>query len=106
MLDIASTPRDRAEDHRDVLSRTVDQTVRTHLGAEKIVSVASWHDEDFDGDEIISISVVINTSPANFEGRALSSLARALRSSLAEIDVYAFPMVSYMTVAEKEARRK
>lgn len=106
MLDTVSSPHDRAEDHRDLLSGTVEDTVREHLGGDKIVLVSSRHSEDFDGDRIVSINVVINTSPSNFDPRRLSSLVRVLRASLAEIGITAFPMVSYMNEAEQKLRSK
>ncbi len=66
MLDIVPSPHDKAEDSRNLLSDTIEHVVRAHLGNDKIVSVNSRHDEDFDGDVIIAIEVVINTAPANF----------------------------------------
>ena len=106
MLGTASLPHDRAEDDRNLLSETVEQTVRSHLGGDKIVSVETRRDEDFDGEGIITVDVVINTAPSNFIPRSFSSLVRVLRVSLAEAGFSAFPMVRYMTLAERKNRRR
>ena len=106
MLDTASLPHDRAEDDRNLLSETVEHTIRTHLGTEKIVSVRSRRSEDFDGDDIIAVDVVINARPSEFAPRSLSSLVRILQATLSEAGFSAFPMIRYMNQAENEARRK
>lgn len=94
----------RAEDAEEYLSETVEQAVREHLTGGKIVSVTSRKGEDFDGDEVITVTVVVNAVPSDFEPKKLASLVDKLRNTLANIDEYAFPMVSFMSPAEHEAR--
>ena len=103
---LATTPplHDRAENTEKVLSDTVKRTVRDHLKGGEIVSVRSGRGEDFDGDEVITVTVVVNASPSDFEPQRLASLIGKLRTTLAEIDEYAFPMVSFVSPAENMAR--
>ena len=106
MLDTVSLPYDRAKGFERELSETVEEAVREHLTGGEIVSVESRRGEDYDGDEVITISVIVNAVPSDFEPKKLASLLGKLRTSLATINEYAFPMVSFLSPAEHEARAR
>ena len=101
---IQSTREDRAEDIEDTLSETVEKAVREHLTGGEILSVDSRRSEDYSGDDIITVRVVVNAKPSDFDSGRLSSLIAKLRNSLADINESAFPLVSFMSPAENEAR--
>ena len=101
---IRSSLQDRAEDIEGTLSETVERAVREHLTGGEILSVDSRRSEDYSGDDIITVRVVVNAKPSDFDSGRLASLIAKLRNSLAGINEYAFPLVSFMSPAEHEAR--
>lgn len=104
MLDNVSLPHDEDEDVQRRLSVTVEDAVREHLTGGEILSVVSRREDDSDGDEVITVTVVVNAVPSDFQAEKLASLLGRLRNTLATINEYAFPMVSFLSPAEHEAR--
>ena len=82
----------------------IESAVREHLAGGEILSVRSHRGEDFDGDEVIVVTVVVNAAPEAFDPDRLASLASFVRSQLMGIDEFAFPMLSFMSQKEYAAR--
>ncbi len=58
---------------------------------------------DYDGDEVLRITVILDEGPERLDKDALVGLARHLRSRLAEVDHEEFPIVSF--VSRNEAKK-
>jgi hypothetical protein len=67
------------------------------------VRVTAERSEDFDGDDIIRITIVVNAPAAAFDPKRLAGLVRHLRGALAdEAGEYDFPMVNYVNRRERD----
>lgn len=87
----------------DDVQTVVDNVIRERLGKNvHIVSVTAERDEGYDGDEILRVTVVVDSPSSAFDAKRLSSLLRFLRPRLAEHKEQAFPLVSFMSKAEAE----
>ena len=93
------------DDASDTLSERIEAAVREHLVGGEIVEVRSHRGVDFDGDEIITITVVVNARPSDFPPHRLASLTGKLRSTLASLDEHAFPMISFLSPKEFAGHR-
>ncbi|WP_131196831.1 hypothetical protein [Lichenihabitans psoromatis] len=87
----------------DQIQSVVDEVIRDRLQPVQIVSVHTVRDEDFEGDDIIRVTVVVDSPASAFDPARLSSLVRFLRPRLAEISEKSFPLISFMSKAEAKA---
>ena len=84
----------------DDVQSVIEDVIRERLEAVKIVSVHAVRDDDLDGDEVLRVTVVVDSPASAFDPKRLSSLVRYLRPKLAELDEGAFPLVSFMSEAD------
>lgn len=86
----------------DRIRDIVDGVVRAHLTGIDIRQVEAEHDEGYYGEDVLRVTVTIDSPASAFDGDKLSSLVRHLRPKLAEANEDAFPMVRYRSLAAAE----
>ncbi len=91
--------------HRDnrQIQFVVDQLIRERLDTIKILSINAVRAEDFDGDDTIRVTVVVDSPASAFDIGRVSTLVQHLRPRLEAIEEEAFPVISFMSKAEQEA---
>lgn len=82
------------------VQRIVKQVVQDHLQSGHVVDVLADRGEDFDGDDIIRVTVVVNAPASAFDPKKLAGLVSHLRDALGEVHEYDFPMVNYVDQRE------
>ena len=80
----------------------VDGVIREHLTGIDIRQVETEHDEGYYGEDVLRVTVTVNSPASAFDGDELSSLVRHLRPKLAEANEEAFPMIRYRSLAAAE----
>lgn len=76
----------------------IKRVVQARLQSVHVLDVLVDSGEDFDGDDIILVKVVVNAPASSFDPKKMAGLVRHLRDALAEeADEHDFPMVSYVT---------
>ncbi len=82
------------------LKGTIEAAIRAVLSERmkdtRIVSVQAEHDLDSDGDDVLNVTVVIE-SASKLDASHLSSIVRHVRPKLGEIGETSFPMMSFVT---------
>jgi hypothetical protein len=68
----------------------------------RIVSVRAEHDFDSDGDDVLNVTVVIETA-SKLDASHLASIVRHVRPKLDEVGESSFPMMSFVT--QSDARK-
>ena len=78
----------------------VERVLKNMFGDAKIgdVRVVCAHDED--GDDILLIKVEFNGTEEEFDASVAVRVVRHMRSRLAEAQVQAFPVISYLSSSE------
>lgn len=81
----------------------IERVVKSELQSAHVVNVHVKRGEDFDGEDVIRITVVVDAPASSFDPRRLAGLAGQLRDALAdEAHEFDFPMISYMNRREFE----
>lgn len=89
----------------DDVMAVIDETIRERLGENvRVLSVMAMRDEDYEGEEILRVTVVVDSPPSAFDPKRVVSLVRYLRPRLAEHHEEAFPLISFMSKADARAR--
>lgn len=81
----------------------IDRTIRSHMDGFGVVDVEVEESEGYDGDPILRIGVVIDRL-RQLDGRMVNSMVGVLRDALAPLGEERFPLVSFMTVKDREER--
>ena len=81
----------------------IEDMIRNRLDTVKIVSVHTVRDEDFDGDDILRVTVVVDSPASDFNVGRVAGLVRHLQPKLDALREHAFPMISFMSQREAEA---
>ena len=87
----------------DDLQSVIGEVIRERLEPVKVVSVHAVRDDDLDGEEVLRVTVVVDSPASDFDPQRLSSLVRYLRPKLAEHEERAFPLISFMSRADAKA---
>ncbi len=85
------------EEHVQAL---IERVVKAELQSAHVVQVHVKRGEDFDGEDVIRITVVVDAPASSFDPRKLAALAGHLRDALADAAEFDFPMISYMNRRE------
>ena len=80
--------------------RVIDDGMRNHHREIQFVKVSVRPDIDHDGDEFLWVKAVYDGKPADIDLGKSISIVRHLRLKLAEVDVEAFPVVSYVAKSD------
>lgn len=89
----------------DDLKTLIEQTIRSELKDVIIESVDIETDFDFDGDEVLRVSIVFSAEK-EFDVQHAKGLARHIRSKLMErSESYAFPLLSFLSAADSKRLR-
>ena len=89
----------RAEGTIEAASRAV---LSERMRGTRIVSVQAEHDLDADGDDVLNVTVVIE-SASKLDASNLASIVRHVRPRLGEVGENSFPMMSFVT--QSDARK-
>ena len=79
---------------RDVQA-AIETVIRDRLSAVSIVSVSTVRGENFDGDDILRVTVIVDSPVSDFDIGRLSGLVRHVRLKLDGEHEHAFPMISF-----------
>ena len=82
--------------------RAIDEVVRHQFDMVPITEVAVEEDEDFHGDPILRVRVVLDAEVKDLDPDRLVSITRHLRSRLWDMDETRFPHTSFITKADFE----
>lgn len=86
--------------NRPEIERIIREVVSERFPGGRIVSVHASRDTDFEGDPILVVQIVIDATKTRIDARQASGLTRHVRSKLAEIDVFDFPLLSFISQSE------
>ena len=70
----------------------------------EILDVKVDGDIDFDGDEVLRITVIFQGTPKDLSASSVSGVTRHVRPKLTEIGVEAFPIFSFISNKDLEAK--
>lgn len=87
----------------DDVQSVIGEVIRERLEPVKVISVHAIRDDDLDGEEVLRVTVVVDSPASAFDPKRLSSLVRYLRPKLAERQERAFPLISFMSTADAKA---
>ncbi|MCW6511403.1 hypothetical protein [Lichenifustis flavocetrariae] len=73
----------------------IEDVVRDRLNTVRIISVETVREPDFDGDDVLRVTVVVDSPASDFDSGRVSGLVRHIRAKLDSLREYAFPMVSF-----------
>lgn len=73
-----------------------------HFEGVKIIKVNIQDDLDSDGDDILRIQIVFHGTPKDLNPSILNQSIRKIRGFLSEKDIFAFPMMSF--ISERDAK--
>jgi hypothetical protein len=88
----------------DRIRGIIESTVRERLSDLDVVRVNIRKEIDLDEEQVLAVYIALadNTNLSKIRTEALSGLVRHIRSSLADVDNYIFPVVRMMTQKELE----
>lgn len=81
--------------------KIVSDIVKTQLGREHVVSVTVEEDQDFDGDLVLRVTVVLKGDRDELDPSKLSGLLRHLRPALSKGGEDRFPVMSFVAAEER-----
>lgn len=84
--------------------RVIDAVLRERHGEVKFVKISVNSDVDEDGDEFLWVKAVYDGQPKNIDTEKATSMVRHLRPKLEEVDVEAFPVISYIAKSDLKKR--
>lgn len=84
------------------IETTISAVLSELMKDAQIMSVRAEHDLDSDGDDVLSVTVVIE-STSKLDASHLSSIVRHMRPKLDEVGESSFPMMSFVT--QSDARK-
>lgn len=79
------------------ISSLVADTLKSDFKSVKILRVIVDRDVDFDGDQVLNISVVFEGTPRDIDARTISSAVRHVRPALKALGEKAFPLMSFVS---------
>lgn len=79
------------------ISDMVANTLKADFKDVKILRVVVDRDVDFDGDQVLNISVVFEGMPRDIDARVVSGAVRHVRPQLRELGEKAFPLMSFIS---------
>ena len=82
----------------DDVQSVVDSVIREQLYGIDIREVETERDEGYYGEDVLRVTVTVNSPAADFDGDKLSGLVRHLRPRLEHVHEDAFPMVRYRSI--------
>lgn len=83
------------------LEAAIEKVIREDFPDAKLLAVKIKEDEGFDGDPILRITVIFQTTHG-FDPKRAAGIVRRIRPALRENEVDAFPVFSFMS--KKDAR--
>ena len=89
----------------NAIKKIVTKSLAKDFGRHRIIDVRIHEDRDADGDEILRIEVVFEGAPGDLDAKKLAGAVRQLRPKLEEINVQAFPLLSFVSRADMEQRK-
>lgn len=87
------------------VSEVVEATVRERLGDAAVSRIQIAREEDFDGDAVLVVTVVLDSKAKKLDASRISGLARHLRSNLNKIQENSFPLVSIISNLDAKKAR-
>jgi len=79
------------------LEKAIEKVLSDSFVDVKILSVMVTEDVDFDGDDILRVSVVFDGAVKDLQGNIIAKAIRKIRPTMEELDWPAFPSLSFMT---------
>lgn len=87
----------------EALSELVGKIVKRQFTEAVIHSVNVKSDVDSDGDDVLRVTIVFETSGKTLDRNKMVGLVRHLRSELTDMESDSFPLISF--VSKKEAKK-
>lgn len=78
----------------------VQRVLKNMFGDARIGDVRVFCTHDEDGDDILLVKVEFNGTEDEFDANVAVRVVRHIRSHLAEAEVQAFPIISYLSSSE------
>lgn len=86
------------------IEKAVKETLSSHFDHIHILDINIRKDVDADGDDVLRIDVVFEGSPKDLDVAKLTGTVRKLRPKLDKIEESAFPLLSFISAADYNAR--
>lgn len=84
----------------DDVQSIVNSVIREQLDGVDIREVETERDEGYYGEDVLRVTVTINSPASAFDGDKLSGLVRHLRPKLETVNEDAYPMVRYRSMTD------
>jgi hypothetical protein len=86
------------------IKRIVTRTLQRDFDHIRILDVEVHEDVDFNGEDVLRINVIFEGTPKDLNAKKLSGAVRHLRPKLDEIHETAFPLLSFISKADRDKR--
>lgn len=85
---------------RDNIKAVIESVIRERLAGTTITEIRVVEDEDYEGDQILRVMIVFDSSKGMPESHKMSGLARHLRSKLDEADAFSHPIFRFISQSD------
>ena len=82
--------------------KVIDEGIRAHCNGVPFVEITVTPEIDQDGDEFLWVRAVYEGEPASVDTRKTVTMVRYMRPKLDEVEVDAFPVISYIAQSDLE----
>ena len=83
-------------------TRVIDETIRARCDGVPFVEITVTPDIDEDGEEFLWVKAIYDGDPTSIDTRKSVTMVRHIRPKLDEVDVTAFPVISYVAQSDLE----
>ncbi|MGI8397816.1 hypothetical protein ACRYWZ_15695 [Agrobacterium deltaense] len=84
----------------DKIEKAIEKILSEDFSGVKIIKVNVSDDVDFDGDNILRVDVIFEGKQAEIKPNFMSRAIRTIRPKLSDMDVFAFPMMSFISAKD------
>ena len=88
------------ESHKRKTEEMIADTIRALLHSGKVVRIETRREESMDGDEVLRVKVIFDNKKKTLDAREMSSITRAVRKSMLDLNDAALPYFSYIAKSE------
>ena len=81
-------------------TKVIDESIRARCDGFPFVEITVTPDIDQDGEEFLWVRAIYDGEPASIDTRKSVTMVRHIRPKLEEVDVKAFPVISYVAQSD------
>ena len=88
------------ESHKRKTEEMIADTIRALLHSGKVVRIETRRGKFMDGDEVLRVKVIFDNKKKTLDAREMSSITRAVRKSMLDLNDAALPYFSSIAKSE------